>query len=393
MRYTAKVLTAAHAVELRTLEASNYEEARRIVDAAGGRLLALRVESASALHGRSHNRFNLPVFNQQLHSLLDAGQTVVDAIEILGSNDKNGRHRHVYDTLLRGLRQGRQLSEAMAQLPSVFPQLYVAMVRSSETTGAVRSAVARFMRYQAQVDEIRRKVASAAVYPAVLLSVAFVVVSFLLLYVVPRFSAVYDEAGPSSSGGFVQVWGTFVRDHGPFAWGAFFAIAAAIVAAVVQPSVRARVTKSLLQVGYIGDKIKVLQFARLFRTLGMLLGSGISVISAMKMTKDALPITMHHQMEDALTQVSQGRPMSTVLADAGLSTEVAQRLLLAGESSGNLSEMMERIADFYDLEMAMWLDTAGRLIEPLLMVGIGLVIGAVVMMLYMPIFDLTNMVS
>ena len=395
MLFQAKVLTAAQVIELRQLEAAHEEEARRVIEASGARLLALK-RSGSAMRRSGEVRdFNLAVFNQQLHSLLDAGQSMVDAIEILGDNDKKGRHRNVYDTLLGGLRQGKQLSEAMSLLPSVFPSLYVAMVRSSETTGTVRRAVSRFMQYQQQVEEIRRKLTAAAIYPAVLLSVGFLVVSFLMLYVVPRFSAVYDDAGSGKAGsaGLVQVWGTFVREHGLLAWGGFFLAAAGIAFAVLHPQVRGKVLKWFFEIPWVGEKVRMLQLARLYRTLGMLLGSGVSVIAAMKMTKDALPANLHDKMSTALGRVSEGRPMSAVLAEVGLSTEVSQRLLLAGESSGNLDDMMERIADFYDQEMSMWIDTAGRLVEPVLMVGIGLVIGVVVLMLYMPIFDLTNVVS
>lgn len=136
----------------------------------------------------------------------------------------------------------------------------------------------------------------------------------------------------------------------------------------------------------------ILQLARLYRTLGMLLRSGVSVLAAMRMTQASLPISMRVDLAAAVTAVSQGRAMSTVMTECNLSTEVAQRLLLAGESSGTLHEMMERIADFYDQETESWIDTAGRLIEPAMMIGIGLVIGAIVLMLYSPIFDLANIV-
>jgi general secretion pathway protein F len=136
----------------------------------------------------------------------------------------------------------------------------------------------------------------------------------------------------------------------------------------------------------------ILQLARLYRTLGMLLKSGVSVIGAMRMTQESLPLTMREDLVAAVKAVSEGTAISVVMHDCNLSTEVAQRLLVAGESSGNLDDMMERIADFYDQETAIWIDTAGRLIEPILMMVIGLIIGGIVLMLYAPIFDLANIV-
>jgi general secretion pathway protein F len=112
----------------------------------------------------------------------------------------------------------------------------------------------------------------------------------------------------------------------------------------------------------------------------------------MRMTQDSLPEAMHPGLQQAIRQVGEGIALSTAMREAGLSTEVAVRLLIAGEGSGNLSEMMGRTADFYDKETAIWIDTAGRLIEPALMLGIGLVVGAIVLMLYSPIFDLANVV-
>lgn len=165
-------------------------------------------EVRSSLRGPAReSAFNLTVFNQQLFSLLEAGQPIIDAIDILGRNDQRGQQRGIYDSLLQSLRQGKQLSNAMASLPSVFPALYVAMVNSSETTGTVREAVRRFSLYQRQSDEIRGKPKTTATYPAVLLIVAFLVVTFLMLYVVPRFSAVFDDvsARHNAAFGFVQI--------------------------------------------------------------------------------------------------------------------------------------------------------------------------------------------
>jgi general secretion pathway protein F len=393
MRFRAKILTAALAVEAMDVDAASEQEARRFIESAGARVIDLR-QARAGLGAPGRGSFNLMIFNQQLHSLLDAGQPVVDAIDILGHNDRRARNRAIYDTLLKGLRDGRQLSEAMESLPSVFPALYVAMVRASETTGTVRASIRRFMQYQKQVDEIRSKLVSAAIYPAILLSVSFIVIAFLMLYVVPRFSIVFDDVAihKHEAPGFVQIWGGFVREHTAAAWLGLLLLIVSVVGLFAHPGTRAFLYKRILAIPLIGEKIWMLQLARMYRTLGMLLKSGVSVLSAMKMTARSLPVGMQDDVGAATRAVSEGRPMSEVMHECKLSTEVAQRLLVAGESSGNLDEMMERIADFYDAEMASWIDTVGRLIEPALMVGIGLVIGAIVLMLYSPIFDLANSV-
>ena len=393
MHFRAKVLNPAMQVELVEVDATTLEEARRFVESAGVRVLDLRPARSGWSREPRQKRFHLGIFNQQLYSLLDAGQTVVDAIDVLGRNDRQGKHRAIYDALLQSLQNGNQLSQAMSGLPSVFPPLYVAMVRASETTGTVRAAIRRFMVYQRQVDDIRGKLAAAATYPAILLSVGFVVIAFLMLYVLPRFSAVYDDAGVASGGaGFVQIWGTFVRQHGVLAWSGVLLAGASVMGVIVHPGTRNAAYRRLLATPWIGERMWILQLARLYRTLGMLLKSGVSVIGAMRMTQESLPVTMREDLVAAVKAVSEGTAISVVMHDCNLSTEVAQRLLVAGESSGNLDDMMERIADFYDQETAIWIDTAGRLIEPILMMVIGLIIGGIVLMLYAPIFDLANIV-
>jgi len=387
-------MTSALLVETIEFDAGSDVEARRFVESSGSRLLHLHQLRSGLRKNSDSKSFNLTVFNQQLYSLLDAGQPLVDSIQVLGMNDKRGKHRSIYDALLQSLRQGNQLSDAMEGLPSIFPQLYVAMVRSSETTGTVRASIKRFMHYQGQVDEIRSKLKAAATYPAILIGVGFLVIAFLMFYVVPRFSIVFEDVGSKdqASSGFVQIWGGFVRHHAVFAWTGLASLCAALVVLIFHPGVRSWLFRKILAMPWIGDRVWMLQLARMYRTLGMLLRSGVSVLAAMKMTQASLPVTMRDNLRTATQAVSEGQAMSSVLADCGLSTEVAQRLLLAGESSGNLDEMMERIADFYDQEMATWIDTAGRIIEPALMVGIGLIVGVIVLMLYSPIFDLANAV-
>lgn len=393
MKFRAKVLDSAMALADVEVDAVSEAEARKLIATGGGRVIELR-SIRSGFGGTGTPKFNLAVFNQQLYSLLDAGQTVVDAIDILGKNDKRGRNRAIYDSLLRELKEGNQLSDAMESLPSVFPPLYVAMVRSSETTGTIRASIERFMHYQKQVDEIRQKLSAAATYPAILLGVGFLVISFLMLYVLPRFSEVYDDAGTMKRGaaGFVQMWGRFVHENEVLAWGSLFGFVALVVAAALHPALRGWVYRKSLTVPLVGERIQVLHFARLYRTLGMLLRSGVSVLVAMRMTRASLPIAMHESLDKAVRMVSEGVQISAVMQQCGLSTEVAVRLLGAGESSGNLDEMMGRVADFYDQETSIWIDAAGRLIEPVLMLGIGLVVGAIVLLLYSPIFDLANIV-
>lgn len=391
--FEAKVLNSSMQLVLISIEANDEVEARRFVSAANNKLIGIRQIKKPVIVSRRQKAFNLIVFNQQLFSLLEAGQTIVDSIEVLGKNDKRGHYRSIFDSLLHSLREGCQLSEAMSRLPSTFPALYVAMIKASETTGTVKSAVKRYTQYQTQVSEIRSKLKAAATYPAILLIVGFLVIAFLMLYVLPRFSAIYDDTNTANgAGAFVQVWGNFVRNNTSLAWIGLLVILFVLVTAIFHPAVRNYLARKILQAPWIGERVWLLQLARMYRTLGMLLKSGVSVLAAMRMTQASLPVSMQGHLALAVKEVSEGKPVSAVLMQCGLSTDIAERLLVAGESSGDLDDMMERVADFYDQETEIWIDTAGRIVEPALMVGIGLIIGAIVLLLYSPIFELTNIV-
>jgi general secretion pathway protein F len=392
MRFRAKVMNTALGVDFVDLDATDAAEAGRVIAASGARLLGLKQARPGLTPRVRIKAFDLAIFNQQLFALLDAGQPIKDTIEVLSRKDRKQKHRGIYDTLLLNLREGKQLSEAMSALPSVFPPLYVAMVRSSETTGTVRTSISRFMSYQEQVGQIRSKLVGAAIYPAILLSVGFLVISFLMLFVLPRFSEVFAEASARkrTAPGFVELWGTFVQNNTTLAWTSFGAVIVLVVLMSTSARVKAALGRALLRAPVVGEIVWTLQLARMYRTLGMLLRSGVSVMTAMRMTAATLPATMQADMLRATLSVSEGKSMSLVMVECGLSTEVAQRLLSAGESSGRLHDMMERIADFYDQEMRSWIDTASRVVEPVLMMVLGLLIGVIVLTLYSPIFDLSS---
>lgn len=395
MKFVAKVLNSSGSVIVITLDAFDATEAKHVIESSDGRVICLHAPNADRWSPRlnfAKNRFNLIVFNQQLLTLLDAGLPIREAVQVLSRNDLNNTHKAIYDALLNALSQGKQLSAAMDRQPSIFPKLYVTMVEASETTGTVGETIFRYILYQTQADDFRTKVNSAAIYPAILSTVGFLVTGFLLLYVAPRFSAVFDDIRSTKAGaaGLLQIWGTFVRNYWYVAWATFAAVLLGMILIVFHPRVRGFVSQILIKSSLVGARIRAIQLARLYRTLSMLLKSGLSLVVAMRMTEPSLPIPMRIATANALRLISEGKSMSSAMQQQLLSNEVAHKLMVAGESSGNLGEMLEKIADFFDHETSIWFDKASRLIEPILMVVIGLIIGTVVTLLYSPIFDLAN---
>ena len=390
MNYTIKALDPAGSLLVYALDATDEADARRQVQAQGHRIVVLN--ERLSLMRRGKDRVNLIHFSQELVALLDAGLSLVESIEALTEKETNAGARRPLEHIRARLFEGRSLSAALADLPDSFPPLYVATVKASERSGAIREAIVRYVTYQQQIDVLRKKVISASIYPLVLLAAGTAVTFFLLAYVVPRFSGIYQDIGgelPFASRMLMQ-WGQLLDSHGGVVLMAVAIGAAGLVWAVTRPSFRARIGRQLARLPTVGRQLHTYQLARLYRTVGMLLRGGMPAVTALTMSEGLLTVSLRPALLQAIQGVREGQSMANSLERFGLTTTVAVRMLRVGERSGNMGEMMERVAAFYDEEMARAVDILTRLIEPLLMSVIGLVIGVIVVLMYFPIFELAG---
>jgi len=228
-----------------------------------------------------------------------------------------------------------------------------------------------------------------------LICVGTLVIAFLLAYVVPRFATVYADSGrdlPWMSQMLLN-WGEMVEAHGGLIALGVAGLIAGIVLALAQPATRAALTRLAWRTPAIGEHLRTFELARFYRSLGMLLVGGIPIVSALGMVSSLLSAHLRAGATTAMDAMRRGESISAAFALGELTTPVAARLLRVGEKSGRMGEMMERIAIFHDEEMARWVDWFTRLFEPLLMVFIGLTIGLIVVLLYMPIFELAGSIE
>jgi general secretion pathway protein F len=322
--------------------------------------------------------------------LVNAGLALVEAIETLAQKERNAEWRGVMERLAAALREGRSLSSALDQFPRVFSPLFVATVRASEKTSDLAPSLARYVAYANQLEAIRKRVVNASVYPMLLIAVGGMVSLFLLLYVVPRFAHIYEERGadlPLASR-LLLAWGEAVQAHG----GLMLALLAglAVAGVVVVRNSRTRIGNALWRIPAVGERLKVYQLARFYRTIGMLLRGGMPLVAALELGAQLLHPVLRERLAAARRAISEGRNVSQSLEASGLTTPVALRMLAVGERSGNMGEMLEQIAAFHDEELSRWVDWFTRLFEPILMALIGLIIGAIVILMYMPIFELAG---
>ena len=389
MRFRITTLDGGQGVAIHEMDALDEADAHRQALARGLRVLAIQ---AARLKGWRRARLSLVAFSNELVALLEAGLSLVEAIDALTEKERDESVRHLLEGLRRRLYEGQSLSVALGEFPSSFPTLYVATVRASERTGSIAEALRRFVAYQQQIDLLKKRLINASIYPAVLLAAGSLVVLFLVAYVVPRFSGIYEDIGgelPFASKMLMQ-WGRLLDAHGLAVLAGFLACVALAGYGVLRSGFRAAVGRLSARIPMVGHQIELYQLARLYRTVGMLLRGGLPVVTAFEMTRGLLAAAARPQLAAATRAVSEGRSLTDALAAQGLTTPVAERMLRVGERSGNMGEMMERIAAFYDEELSRFVDVATRLIEPVMMTAIGLVIGVIVVLMYFPIFELAG---
>jgi len=213
-----------------------------------------------------------------------------------------------------------------------------------------------------------------------------------MLFVVPRFSRVYEERAADLPlfSKMLLGWGQLVEGHALLVIGVLVALAIACAYVLRSAPVRARFANALWRIPALGERMKLYQLARFYRTIGMLLRGGMPLVSALDMGAELLHPALRDRLNAARRAISEGRQVSVSMDSNGLTTPVAMRMLAVGEKSGNMGEMMDRIAVFHDEEISRWVDWFTRLFEPVLMAAIGLVIGAIVILMYMPIFELAG---
>lgn len=395
MQFEIKALRGGEGVCVLSVAAINASDAARLAKSQGYTVLSVKGGSALPGFRKSGSGFPLVLFSQELRALLDAGLSLVEALEALAEKERHSEAKKVFDGIVASLYQGQNLSAALQDFPSVFPALFVATVRASEKTGGLSEALGRFVAYQSQLDLVRKKIVSASIYPVLLMAVGGLVVLFLMAYVVPKFSVIYEGSSASLPwlSQLLLQWGVLLQTHGQLVLVIAAAALCGAVYGLTRPSLRESLLLKLWHIPAIGERMHVYQLARFYRTLAMLLKGGIPVVTALEMVSGLLQPVLRGRLHAASLAIREGQPISRAMEAQQLTTPVALRMLRVGERTGNMGEMMERIAAFYDEEMARWVEWFTKMFEPILMALIGLVIGVIVILMYMPVFDLAGSIQ
>ncbi|MES2149170.1 MAG: type II secretion system F family protein [Pseudomonadota bacterium] len=395
MQFAVRTLAPDQAIASQVVDATDEADARRQLEARGLFVSAIEPLAAGGLRRQRGRSLSLVLFSQELLALLTAGLGIVEALEALLEKESNPATRGVLDRLLSGLREGKRFSTVLAEQADLFPPLYVGIVRAAEGTSDLPRSLSRFIDYQQRIDLVRSKIVSAAIYPVILLMVGGGVSMFLIAYVVPRFAEVYQGAGRNLPwmSQMLLGWGQFASNHTSTLLGGIAALVAAITLGVRRLRRNGGMARLAARLPGIGERVRIYELSRLYLTLGMLSEGGITIVHAIDTVQAMVSPGMRGALGQARESIESGLPLSTAFEQHGLTTPISLRMLRVGERTGDMGPMLTQSAAFYDGEISRWIDRFTRTFEPLLMAAIGLVVGAIVVLLYMPIFDLAGDMS
>ena len=333
------------------------------------------------------------VFNQELATLLKAGMPLVQSLDILRQRIANPTFKAVLDDVYQRVRAGSALSEAFEAHTGLFPGVYTASLLAGEKSGNLEQVLRRYVSYVKVVSSVRRKTVSALVYPAILVMLSIVVVTVIVVKVVPEFGNFYNQFGKELplSTRFIVGLSEFVTGYFALIVGGLAALAAAALWWVRQPGQRRRLHRLILRLPAIGSIAQKFSTSQGARTLATLLGGGIPLVNALEVT--ARSMSNQHMAAELVTaaqQVREGRSLAATLQDSGAFPDVAIKMVEVGESTGALQEMLNSLADFYDEEIETNLGRFVTVIEPALLVIMGIVIAGLLLSLYLPLFNLSS---
>ncbi|MCX2861997.1 type II secretion system F family protein [Paucibacter sp. PLA-PC-4] len=397
-QYQIRIFHPQLGVQSRRIEAPDRQSLAGLAGVAPQHLLEVEELSGGAerpkLGGRG-KRFPLQLFSQELAVLLDAGIALLEALTTLREKEANPAVRVALDGVIDAVQQGRPLSAAMQAQPQAFDELVCAIVAANERTGQLSAALAQHARYLAWVESLRSRLIAACVYPAMLLLVGGAVILFLLLFVLPRFAGILDGLGnelPWASRALIT-FGQTAGSQPLLVLGGLAVILGSGLGLWRHAGLRQRLQASLWTLPGLGPRLRVLALARLYRSMGMLLGSGVPVLAALRIVEGVVALPWRAAVTAAAEQVAQGGRFSDALEDQGLATPVARRMVRVGERSGELPAMLERAAAFHDEEAVRLTELLTRAINPALMLVMGVLIGGIIVLMYLPIFQLVEQVQ
>ncbi len=394
--YICKIGTADGRVVEKDFEAANRASLQESLHEQGFHVFSVRRKAFQFLSadgtglGRLTGRRFL-AFNQELLVLLKSGLPIMQVLDTISERLESGSFHDVLNEIRDDVKGGAALSEAFGKFPRHFPQLYIASIKAGEKTGDLPITLGRYIEYQKRTEKLKSRVKSASFYPALLSFFIVGVLLFMLLYVVPSFTQIFADANidlPLATRVIIFVSDSMV-DLLPLLVPVVVALFFVGRAFLATERGKLILDRSKLILPFFGKLLVDYALSGFCRTLSTTMMSGIPIVQAMQMSRGTLNNrVLEDKLQRAIRQVEEGTAISAALEQAGFFPGIALRMIGVGENSGSLAEMLSDVSDYYEDEVERKLDRLTTMIEPLMMLAMGLLIAGIVIAMYLPIFQM-----
>ncbi len=398
--YRCKIGTADGRVLVKDFEADSRENLQESLEDQGFFVFKIRKPTLQWLSRQSTGGVisgqRFLALNQEMLVLLRSGLPILQVLDTLITRMEQGNLLNILQEIRTDVKGGSSLSDAFGRFPRMFPQLYVASLRAGEQSGDLPVTLGRYIAYQKRVEAIKAKVRSATFYPALLAIAVTVVVGFLLLYVIPTFTQVYADANvelPLLTRMVIAFANGLVA--GLPIWVPGLLVLIALLVAVARTERGAyRIDQVKLRLPFFGELLNEYALSTFCRTFGTTLASGIPIVQSMQMARGTLNnLVLQQRMTAAIRRIQEGAKISDALDQTGSFPVIALRMIGVGETSGSLIDMLTDVSEYYENEVERRLERLTTIIEPLMMLTMGLLIGGIVVAMYIPIFQLAGTVQ
>jgi type IV pilus assembly protein PilC len=370
--------------------AADAAELRQELEGRGYLVLKLDKKKTGFRGGRSSAKEFL-LFNQEFSTLVKAGLTILQALEILQKRMEKPGFRTALQSIIHDIKGGTALSDAMAKHPAHFPPLYTATVRAGEKSGALVDVLLRYITYQKKMIAVMTKLKTSLAYPVFLVFALIIVLGIFFLYVIPNFTKMYsDQAGslPFLTNLLIEVTGVLTR-YAPVILAGLVAASAALYWWRKTTPGRNALDSAKLKIPLVRSLITQYLLAQITRTLATVLRGGIPLVQALDTTAGVISNrAMARRLSEARVLLTEGVSLAESFERTRVAPDITVRMIEVGESSGDLPQMLEDVADYYDQEVENRLTALTTMIEPVLMLAMGLIMAVIVVALYLPIFEM-----
>jgi type IV pilus assembly protein PilC len=393
--YTAR--TAQGELKTATIEAPTREDV--VAQLRRQRLSVVKVdEETKAKKPRrgSVKMRDVVIFTRQFSTMINAGLPLVQALDILAKQTENKNLANVTRGVVFDVESGHTVADALAKHPNAFSELYVNMVAAGEAGGILDTILMRLATFLEKNDALIRKVKGAMIYPGVIVSVAVIAITVLLIFVIPVFETMFASVGLA-----LPLPTRIVIGLSKFLKGFWWAIGGSAIGFFflfrryyATPSGKLTVDKAMLRIPVLGDVLRKSAVSRFTRTLGTLISSGVSILDGLEITaKTAGNRVIQDAIMQSRSSIASGETIAAPLQKSNVFPPMVISMIAVGEQTGGLDEMLSKIADFYDEEVDAAVSGLLSLLEPLMIVFLGVVVGGMVVAMYLPIFDMINAVQ